>query len=127
MVQSLNTKVDLVVAGTSFMGLTDYGDIMVGDQGFEFYHARDKRKYIQIPWDEVELVMASVMFGGRWIPRYAIRTKQNGTFTFSSKKPKTVLRAVREYIPSAQMVQSLSFFEVVGDGLAALFQRKNKV
>lgn len=36
MVQSINTKVDLVIEGTSHMGLTDYGKIMIGDKGFEF-------------------------------------------------------------------------------------------
>lgn len=61
MVQSINTKVDLVIDATSFTGLTDYGQIMIGDNGFEFYHARDRRKYIQIPWEEVDYVLASVM------------------------------------------------------------------
>ncbi|HRG31091.1 MAG TPA: DUF956 family protein, partial [Trichococcus flocculiformis] len=53
MVESLNAKVDMVVDGTSYMGLTDYGKIMIGDQAFEFYHHRDPRKFIQIPWEEV--------------------------------------------------------------------------
>ncbi len=43
MVQSLNTKVDLVIDATAFTGLTDYGQIMIGDRGFEFYHAKDPR------------------------------------------------------------------------------------
>ena len=64
MVQSINTKVDLVIDATSFTGLTDYGQIMIGDNGFEFYHARDRRKYIQIPWEEVDYVLASVMLKG---------------------------------------------------------------
>ncbi len=76
MVQSINTKVDLVIDATSFTGLTDYGQIMIGDNGFEFYHARDRRKYIQIPWEEVDYVLASVMLKGKWIPRYAIQTKK---------------------------------------------------
>ena len=42
MVQSLNTKVDLVIDATAFTGLTDYGQIMIGDRGFEFYHAKDE-------------------------------------------------------------------------------------
>ena len=50
MVESLNTKVDFVIDATSFSGLTDYGKIMIGDKGFEFYHGRDPRKFIQIPW-----------------------------------------------------------------------------
>ena len=57
MVQSLNTKVDLVIDATAFTGLTDYGQIMIGDRGFEFYHAKDPRKFIQIPWEEVDYVL----------------------------------------------------------------------
>lgn len=113
MVQSLNTTVDLVIKGTSFMGLSEYGDIMIGDKAFEFYHNRDSRKYIQIPWDEVDYVTASVLFMGRWIPRYSIQTKRNGTFTFASKDPKKVLRAIRVYIDGQRMVRSLGFFGVL--------------
>ena len=78
MVQSINTKVDLVIDATSHMGLPDYGKIMIGDKGFEFFNNRDARKFIQIPWEEVDYVIASVMFKGKWIPRYAIQTKRNG-------------------------------------------------
>lgn len=124
MVQSLNSQVDLVVEGTSFSGLSEYGKIMIGDKAFEFYHDRDTRKYIQIPWEEVDVVIASVMFKGKWIPRYAIRTKQNGTYTFASKEPKKVLRAIRVYVDPSHMVQSLSFFDVVKRGIKATFQSK---
>ncbi|MDP4086383.1 MAG: DUF956 family protein [Bacillota bacterium] len=113
MVQSINTKVDLVIDATSHMGITDYGKVMIGDKGFEFYNNRDARKFIQIPWEEVDNVIASVMFKGKWIPRYAIRTKRNGTYSFSSKDPKKVLRAIREYVGPNHMVQSLSFFDVI--------------
>lgn len=37
---------------------------MIGDKGFEFYNSRDTRKFIQIPWEEVDYVIASVMFKG---------------------------------------------------------------
>lgn len=113
MVQSLNTKVDLVVEGTSYQGLNAYGKIMVGDRAFEFYNNRKVNDFIQIPWDEVDYVIASVLFKGRYIPRYAIRTKRNGTFSFSSRTPKTVLRAINQYIPTDRMVHSLSFFQVL--------------
>jgi hypothetical protein len=96
---------------------------MIGDKGFEFYNDRDARKFIQIPWEEVDYVIASVMFKGKWIPRYAIQTKRNGTFSFSSKEPKKVLRAIREYVDPNQMVQSLSFFDVVKRGLKSKFKK----
>ncbi|ALV22816.1 MAG: DUF956 family protein [Carnobacterium sp.] len=126
MVESINTKVDLVIDATAFTGLTDYGKIMIGDKGFEFYHSRDKRKFIQIPWEEVEQVIASVMFKGKWIPRYAIETKKSGTFTFSSKKPKKVLRAIREYVEPDHMVQSLSFFDVLKRAFKSIGKKKPK-
>ncbi|MGG5330737.1 DUF956 family protein [Enterococcus sp. AZ163] len=123
MVQSINTQVDLVMNATSHMGMTDYGKIMIGDKGFEFFNDRDARKFIQIPWEEVDQVIASIMFKGKWIPRYAIQTKKNGTYTFSSKEPKKVLRAIREYVDPNNMVQSLSFWDVVKRGFKSRFSR----
>lgn len=124
MVQSLNTKVDLTIDATAFTGFSDYGKIMIGDKGFEFYNSRDYRKFIQIPWEEVDYVIASVMFKGKWIPRYAIRTKKNGTYTFSSKDPKKVLRVVRNYVDPDRMVNSLSFFDVVKRAVKSVFKKK---
>ena len=117
MVQSLNTKVDIIIDGTSFMGVTNYGEIMIGNNAFEFYNPRDINKYIQIPWEEVDYVIASVMFKGKWIPRFSIQTKRDGTFTFAAKHPKKVLRVIRQYVEPSHMVQSLSFFDVIKRGL----------
>ena len=125
MVQSLNTKVDLVIDATSFTGLADYGKIMIGDKGFEFYNSRDPRKFIQIPWEEVDYVIVSVLFKGKWIPRYAVRTKRNGTYTFSSKDAKRVLRAVRNYVDPNHMVHSLSFFDVLKRAMKSIFKKAN--
>ncbi|MCY7858712.1 DUF956 family protein [Bacillus sonorensis] len=124
MVQSINTKVDLVMDATAFTGFTDYGKIMIGDKGFEFYNSRDPRKFIQIPWEEVDYVIASVMFKGKWIPRYTIETKTNGSFSFSSKEPKKVLRAIREYVNPDHMVRSLSFFDVIKRAFKSIGKKK---
>ncbi|MBU3158482.1 DUF956 family protein [Clostridium frigoris] len=123
MVQSLNTKVDLVIDATALTGFTDYGKIMIGDKGFEFYNSRDSRKFVQIPWEEVDKVIASVMLKGKWIPRYAIKTKQNVTYIFSSKDPKKVLRAIRKYIDPSHMVNSLSFFDVIKRAMKSRFKK----
>ena len=46
MAQSLNTKVDLVMDATSFHGMNNYGKIMIGDRGFEYYNEKkDERLY----------------------------------------------------------------------------------
>jgi len=124
MVQSINTKVDLTINATSYLGIAEYGKIMIGDKGFEFYNERDARKFVQIPWEEVDYVIASVMFKGKWIPRFAIQTKRNGTYSFSSKKPKMVLKAIREYVEPSQMVKSLSLVDVIKRGIKGIFKPK---
>ena len=123
MVQSLNTKVDLVMKGTSYHGLTTYGKIMVGDKGFEFYNDHNVQDYIQIPWEEVDYVAASVMFKGKYIPRYAIQTKKNGAISFASKEPKKVLRAVNKYVPDDRMLRSLSAWDVIKRKIKRLFNK----
>ncbi|NVD94910.1 DUF956 family protein [Enterococcus faecium] len=126
MVQSINTKVDLTINATSYLGIAEYGKIMIGDKGFEFYNERDARKFVQIPWEEVDYVIASVMFKGKWIPRFAIQTKRNGTYSFSSKKPKMVLKAIREYVEPSHMVKSLSLVDVIKRGIKGIFKPKVK-
>lgn len=123
MVQSMNTKIDIAVQGTSFHGLSTYGKIMVGDRAFEFYNDRNLKDYIQIPWEEVDYVTASVMMKGKKIPRYAIVTKKNGSYSFASKEPKKVLRAVNQYVPSDRMLRSLNAFEVVKKRLTSVFKK----
>ncbi|GAB7135689.1 DUF956 family protein [Enterococcus faecalis] len=124
MVQSINTKVDLTINATSYLGIAEYGKIMIGDKGFEFYNERDARKFVQIPWEEVDYVIASVMFKGKWIPRFAIQTKRNGTYSFSSKKPKMVLKAIREYVEPSHMVKSLSLVDVIKRGIKGILKPK---
>ncbi|MDY6011867.1 DUF956 family protein [Clostridium sp.] len=125
MIQSLNTKVDLAIDATAFTGIADYGKIMIGNKAFEFYDSNNPRKYIQIPWEEVDYVIASVLFKGKWIPRYAIRTKRNGTYTFASKDAKRVLRAIRNYVDPNHMVYSLSFFDVLKRAMKSIFKKAN--
>lgn len=122
MALSQNTKVDLATPATSFMGLSKYGNVMVGDRAFEFYNDRNPEDYIQIPWTEVDYISASVMFG-RFIPRFAIFTKESGTYSFSTKNNKRTLRAVREYIPADRILRSPTFFGVVRAGIKHLFHR----
>jgi hypothetical protein len=126
MVQSLNSKVNLVKDGTSFTGLNEYGKIMIGDNAFEFYSDRDPKKFIQIPWEEVDYIVASVMLRGKWIPRFALKTKKSGTYTFSAKDPKKVLRAIREYVDPSKMVRSLGFFEVLKNSFVSIGRKWQK-
>lgn len=119
MAQSMNTKVDLSIKATSFHSLSVYGDMLVGDKAIEFYNEKNVEDYVQIPWTEVDHVVAEVIFG-KIIPRFAIVTKENGNFAFSTRDNKKTLRAIRKYVPADRMVRSAGFFKVIGLGLKRL-------
>ncbi|KRM18803.1 hypothetical protein FC40_GL000588 [Ligilactobacillus hayakitensis DSM 18933 = JCM 14209] len=121
MVESLNSKVELVTKATSYFRMAEYGKIMLGDKGFEFYNEKDVNKFIQIPWEEIDIVIASVMFRGKWIPRFAVRTKNSGTYTFSSQNTKKTLRVIRDHLSNEQVVRSLSFFQVLTRNVKNIF------
>ena len=111
--QALNKQVDFTAKATAFHGINTYGIIMVGENGIEYYNERTLQDYIQIPWEEVELIIASIYLGGRYIPRLAIRTKANGDFPFAVRKPRAFLRACREHFPAEKIVRSLTFRQVL--------------
>lgn len=125
MAQSLNSSVDLALKATSFQGLTTYGDVMVGNAAFEFYNEKNPEDYIQIPWDQVDYVAAEVL-PGKKIARFAIFTKENGHFSFSTRDNKATLRAMRAYIPEDRLQRSPSFADVMKAGAKSLLHLGRK-
>jgi hypothetical protein len=120
MVEPLNTEVYYTAKASSLRGLTSTGYVMAGDRGFEYYNEKNAEDYIQIPWGEIDYVSASVMFGGKVIPRFAIFTKQNGHFDFSTRENHATLRAIREHVPADSLVKSPTFFGVIKHGFLAI-------
>ena len=125
MAQSQNSSVDLALKATSFQGLTTYGDVMVGNAAFEFYNEKNPEDYIQIPWDQVDYVAAEVL-PGKKIARFAIFTKENGHFSFSTRDNKETLRAMRAYIPEDRLQRSPSFADVMKAGAKSLLHLGRK-
>lgn len=125
MAQSQNSSVDLALKATSFQGLTTYGDVMVGNAAFEFYNEKNPEDYIQIPWGQVDYVAAEVL-PGKKIARFAIFTKENGHFSFSTRDNKATLRAMRAYIPEDRLQRSPSFADVMKAGAKSLLHLGRK-
>ena len=85
MVQSINTKSELVIEGTAFMGMPAYGKIMIGDKGFEFFNEKNVRDFYQIPWNEVDwslLPSSSKVSGSRALP---LKPKRMGRIRLQRK------------------------------------------
>ncbi|MFZ2755590.1 MAG: DUF956 family protein [Atopobiaceae bacterium] len=120
MAQSQNSEVEYTERATSFLGLATYGDMMIGNKAVEFYNEKNPEDYIQIPWDQVDHVAASVLGGGKAISRFVIFTKQNGRYSFSTRDNKATLRAMRGHVPEDRLVRSLSFLDVVKLGFKRL-------
>lgn len=88
MAQSLNSKVDLTIKATSFAGLSTNGNVMVGNKAFEFYNERNVEDCIQIPWDTIDRVEASVLFN-KSISRFVIFINEKTYFTFYKRQQNT--------------------------------------
>lgn len=119
MAKSLNTKVEYTEKATSMMGLGTYGDVMLGDVAFEFYNEKNTEDFIQIPWSEVDYVAAEVL-PGKKIARFAIFTKENGHYTFSTRDNKATLRAMRGHVPDDKLQKSPNVFQVMKAGVRSL-------
>lgn len=115
----MNTSVEYSARATFLQGFTTYGDVMVGDKAFEFYNEKNKEDFIQIPWDEVDYVSAEVL-GKKTITRFAIFTKRNGHFTFSTRDNRATLRAVRNHVPADRLLRSPNVLEVAKAGVKSI-------
>ena len=74
----------------------------------------------QIPWDEVDYIAAEVLRGTKKITRFAIFTKDNGHFTFSTRDDKETLRAVRKYVDEDKLVRSPDSIDVTAKGAKSI-------
>jgi len=111
MVQSLNTKSDIVAKGNSFSGGlgANFGKFMVGDKAFEFYNDKNAMDYIQIPYEEIDFVMIQVMNKGKFIRTFVIHTKRNGNFKFNSNEAGKLLKAMQAYLKPEQLQKQRGF------------------
>lgn len=107
MVQSLNKKVDLHIKASYLKGLTTSGHVLIGDEAFEYYNEKNVADYIQIPYGQIELITASVIFN-KFINRFAIHTKKDGDFVFSTRNNKKTLKALSKYLPDEKLRRSLT-------------------
>ena len=112
MVQSQNTKIDFKCKANYLGGLTSRGDLLVGNKAVEYYNEKNVRDFIQIPYTEIKMITASVIFNKK-ITRFAIHTKTSGDFIFNSPDNKGALRAINKYLPDDKLRRSLTVWESI--------------
>lgn len=122
MVQSQNTQVELTEPASMLTGIPTTGSLMLGDAALEYYNGKNPGDFVQIPWTEIDAVAASVLFGGRMIPRFCVITRSSGRVVFSTRHNHQVLRAIRDHIGEDRMRRSPTFFKTIVRGIGSLFR-----
>ena len=95
---SMNTKVLFTTKANSLSGMfgNKNGNILVGDNAFEFYNSRNPEDYIQIPWNEIIRVRAQLFFKDKYIRGFFIDTKNAGK----------TLKTMRDFLGNEKIVRN---------------------
>ena len=105
---SMNTKVLFTTKANSLNGMfgNKNGDVLVGDNAFEFYNSRNPEDYIQIPWNEIIRVRAQLFFKDKYIRGFFIDTKNAGTYNFVVKNAGKTLKIMRDFLGNEKIVRN---------------------
>ena len=105
---SMNTKVLFTTKANSLNGMfgNKTGDVLIGDNAFEFYNSRNPEDYIQIPWNEIIRVRAQLFFKDKYIRGFFIDTKNAGTYNFVVKNAGKTLKIMRDFLGNEKIVRN---------------------
>ncbi len=88
------------------------GNVLIGNNAFEFYNTRNPEDYIQIPWEEIERVRAQMFFKDKYIRGFFIDTKNSGSFNFVVKEAGKSLKIMRDFIGNEKIVRNKSIISI---------------
>ena len=105
---SMNTKVLYTTKANTLNGMfgNKNGNILVGNNAFEFYNSRNPEDYIQIPWNEIIRVRAHLFFKDKYIRGFFIDTKNAGTYNFVVKNAGKTLKTMRDFLGNEKIVRN---------------------
>ena len=105
---SMNTKVLYTTKANTLNGMfgNKNGNILVGNNAFEFYNSRNPEDYIQIPWNEIIRVRAQLFFKDKYIRGFFIDTKNAGTYNFVVKNAGKTLKIMRDFLGNEKSVRN---------------------
>ena len=95
---SMNTKVLYTTKANTLNGMfgNKNGNILVGNNAFEFYNSRNPEDYIQIPWNEIIRIRAQLFFKDKYIRGFFIDTKNAGK----------TLKIMRDFLGNEKIVRN---------------------
>ncbi|KRO16279.1 DUF956 family protein [Lacticaseibacillus saniviri] len=106
MVESLNREVEYAIKVNSMLNPNDPkpGVMALGDAGIE-YRANNGVGFIQIPWENIKLVRAQVMWKNH-IRGFYIDLDDSRTINFVASDAIPALKVMREHLGSAKLVRT---------------------
>lgn len=81
----LNTKIDLEIDAVSYLRLSSYGKMIIGNNGIEYYNKKIINDFILIPYNEIKYISAQVWFN-RYITRFVIVCNNDMKLSFQQEK-----------------------------------------
>ena len=111
---SMNTKVLYTTKANTLNGMfgNKNGNILVGNNAFEFYNSRNPEDYIQIPWNEIIRIRAQLFFKDKYIRGFFIDTKNAGTYNFVVKNAGKTLKIMRDFLGNEKIVRNKPLFSM---------------
>ena len=105
---SMNTKVLYTTKANTLNGMfgNKNGNILVGNNAFEFYNSRNPEDYIQIPWNEIIRIRAQLFFKDKYIRGFFIDTKNTWTYNFVVKNAGKTLKIMRDFLGNEKIVRN---------------------
>ena len=105
---SMNTKVLYTTKANTLNGMfgNKNGNILVGNNAFEFYNSRNPEDYIQVPWNEIIRIRAQLFFKDKYIRGFFIDTKNSGTYNFVVKNAGKTLKTMRDFLGNEKIVRN---------------------
>ena len=123
MAQSLNSTVELTTTGVSYLGMGGkVGKFLLGNKGLEFYSNANVEDYIQIPWENIEKIGATV--SRNKVSRHFEVFTDKGKFLFASKDSGKILKVARQHIGNDKVVRMLTLVQVLMKKLTGFVKKK---
>ncbi|WEG73640.1 DUF956 family protein [Vagococcus intermedius] len=112
MTATFNTEIELVVKANSLINPISpkKGMLSLGEKGIEFL-AVNGIGFIQIPWENIVVVKAHVLFHGRYIRGFDVYTDDQQMLSFVTSNTKQALIIMREHLGSDKLRQANNNFK----------------
>ncbi|MDR1033609.1 MAG: DUF956 family protein [Bifidobacteriaceae bacterium] len=103
----LNREPEFLAKCNAFMSANNpkQGELIIGENGIEF-RAILGNGFLQIPWRNIKLVRAQIVFFGKYVRGFFIDTDDDKHFNLVVSHAREALRIISMHLPREKMAQT---------------------